>query len=178
MVTLAGSLLLMTRLAVAADETGRANARASAAEPERSGLTFGVGLGFGKIIDAGFGTAASMRVGWALTPELAFLFDYNAILPSTASGGTALELRSRELFRGCLQYWPLSRLFLRGGLGAARPSDTTHDELLSAAYGVGLGYEAARGRHAVFDMSIEHGGWLWRDQLQSDVFVLLGFSYY
>jgi len=134
-------------------------------------------MGSGAIVGTGYGAVAAMRAGWAVSSNLALLVDYGAVLRSSSSA-EAVEVRNRELLRGCVQYWPVSGLFLRGGLGVARVDDATDDEPVSPAYAAGLGYELASGRHAVFDVSIEHGGWLWRDELQSDFFVLLGFSYY
>ena len=103
--------------------------------PIRDGLVLGFGLGGGAIscedCDDSLGAAGGeFHIGGMLTPQLALLFDASVLIHELENTNGATL--SQVVNVGALQFWPTSRIWIKGGIGFGRMEVTD-----SEGYAVG-----------------------------------------
>jgi hypothetical protein len=93
----------------------------------RSGLTIGVGLGFGGTSanncgdSCGAGFAYELHIGGMLNPQLALLFQISGVMHSIPNSSIDTY---NTMYLAAVQFFPTNQLWLKGGVGLAHYTET------------------------------------------------------
>jgi hypothetical protein len=132
---------------------------------ERKGFIAGIALGYGTVhsdalsmmtpatsylfcetCQSASGFAGGLTLGWGLTKKVAIVLDWSEVSPGT--------LFASDIYSVSGQYWPGSRFWVRGGIGAAWLQDGYGWS--SRTYGLGIltaaGVEVVRRERLVIDL--------------------------
>jgi hypothetical protein len=162
---------------------------ARAAEPERDGVTLGASLGVGVVARESGGLALSLRGGYALTPELVIIaeFERNGLSPEPPSDATQ-SLDALGIYTLSAQLLTSPRVWLRPGFGVAdaksvhyqdRSSETaTYERAILPALTFVVGMDAITFSHGAMEVAFTNCLFLREQDAAYRGAFLIGFSYY
>jgi hypothetical protein len=154
----------------------------------RSGLTVGVGIGFGGDsaqgcgTDCGIGGAFEFHIGGMLTPQLALLFDFTAFQYSIPNSNIDTY---NTMYTAAVQFFPTNALWLKGGIGLARYSQS--DVFTGEGFGddsgkallLALGYEVYQSGPFALDLQFRFADGFYNVvPNHSNAAFLVGFNWY